>query len=124
VSHLDLPQSGNQGIKLDVRTLLVLLTTFAIAATPALAQFPPPGIYACTDAGGAKLGTISLLVAGDYQWDTPDGKSATGQVTSASSSIEAQSGPLADQHWKGDFGTTAGKTSFVFTTDAGKVVCQ
>ncbi len=96
----------------------------AVIASPALAQFPPPGIYACTDASGAKLGTISLLVAGDYQWTTPDGKSATGQMASAGTSVEALSGPLGDQHWKGDFSTTAGKTVFVFATDTGKVSCQ
>src|SRR5690242_12399878 len=92
-------------------------------ASPALAQFPPPGIYACTDAGAKTLGTISLLVAGDYQWQTPDGKSAAGQVSSASTSVEALSGPLADQHWKGSFSTTAGKTTFVFATDGGQVIC-
>ena len=103
---------------------LILAVSLALAASPAFAQFPPPGIYACSDANGAKLGTISLLVAGDYQWQTPDGKSVTGQVASASNSVEALSGPLADQHWKGDFGTEAGKTTFVFTTDAGKVICK
>ncbi len=104
---------------------LLLAALIALAASPALAQFPPPGIYDCTDGTGAKLGTLSLLVAGDYQWDTPDGKSATGQVTSASTSIEAQSGPLADAHWTGDFSTDAsGKTTFVFKTDAGPATCQ
>jgi hypothetical protein len=94
-----------------------------LLASPALAQFPPPGIYVCTDAGGAAIGTISLLVAGDYQWQTPDGTSATGQVASAANTVEALTGPLADQHWKGDFSTDMGKTIFVFATDAGKVVC-
>lgn len=97
---------------------------FALIASPALAQFPPPGIYTCTDASGAKLGTLSLLVAGDYQWDTPDGKSATGQVTSAATSLKAQSGPLADQHWMGSFATAAGKTTFAFKTDGGQVTCK
>ena len=104
-----------------MRSLLALI---AIAvATPALAQFPPPGIYACADANGQKLGTLSLQVAGDYQWQTPDGKSASGQVSSAASSVRAVSGPLADQHWTGGFATTAGKTTFAFTTDVGKVSC-
>jgi hypothetical protein len=103
---------------------LALVAILAMLASPALAQFPPPGIYACTDVNGAAIGTISLLVAGDYQWQTPDGKSTDGQVASAASSVEALTGPLADQHWKGDFGTEAGKTTFVFTTDGGKVVCQ
>jgi hypothetical protein len=105
-----------------MRSLLALI---AIAvATPALAQFPPPGIYACADANGQKLGTLSLLVAGDYQWQTPDGKSASGQVSSAASSVRAVSGPLADQHWTGGFATAAGKTTFAFTTDVGKVSCS
>ena len=100
----------------------ILAAILALLATPALAQFPPPGIYTCVDANGAKLGVLSLLAAGDYQWDTPDGKSATGQVSSASTSVTALSGPLADQHWSGQF-AQAGKTSFAFKTDAGAVSC-
>ncbi len=47
----------------------ISLALFVAAMTsPALAQFPPPGIYACADEAGVALGTISLLVAGDYQW--------------------------------------------------------
>jgi len=38
------------------------------AATPALAQFPPPGVYACTDATGAAVGELNLFTAGDYTW--------------------------------------------------------
>ena len=106
-----------------MRFTLSMLALIALAA-PALAQFPPPGIYACTAENGDKLGSLSLLVAGDYQWQTPDGKSVTGQVASASTSVEALTGPLADQHWKGGFETDAGKTMFVFQTDAGKVTCK
>ena len=102
---------------------LLLIVTLIAVATPALAQFPPPGIYSCTGADGQKLGTLSLLVAGDYQWQTPDGKSATGQVSSAANSVTAVSGPLADQHWKGNFTTAAGKTTFVLTRDGGNVTC-
>jgi hypothetical protein len=102
---------------------ITLAAAFALLASPALAQFPPPGIYQCVDAGGAKLGVLSLLAAGDYQWDTPDGKSATGQVSSASTSVTALSGPLADQHWSGQF-TAGDKTTFAFKTDAGAVSCQ
>lgn len=104
-----------------MRTLMI--AALALIATPALAQFPPPGIYACTDVSGAKLGTISLLVAGDYQWDTPDGQSATGQIASAGDSVEALTGPLAAQHWMGGFATEMGQTRFVFKTDAGEVKC-
>ena len=93
-----------------------------LLATPALAQFPPPGIYACVNVNGGQVGKLSLLVAGDYQFDDASGKSSTGQISSASTSVEALSGPLADQHWKGSF-SQAGKTTFVFDTDAGKVTC-
>jgi len=95
-----------------------------IFTAPALAQFPPPGIYVCSSEAGDKLGTISLLVAGDYQWQTADGASTTGQVASAANSVEALTGPLGDQHWRGTFSTDGGKTVFVFTTDTGKVICQ
>jgi hypothetical protein len=101
-----------------------LAATHVLIASPALAQFPPPGIYQCADASGAKLGALSLLTAGDYQWDTPDGKSQTGQIASASTSVTAQTGPLADQHWAGDFATVAGATTFTFKTDSGPVSCQ
>jgi hypothetical protein len=103
---------------------LLILALVAIATTPALAQFPPPGIYACIDASEKPLGSLALLVAGDYQWQTPDGKSANGQVASAGTSVTAQSGPLADMHWKGSFETTAGKTTFAFDTDGGRVICR
>ncbi len=94
-----------------------------LLATPALAQFPPPGIYACTDAAGTALGTLSLLVAGDYQWDA-EGASATRQVASAGDSVEALTGPLGAQHWRGGFSTELGETTFVFDTDGGKVSCK
>jgi hypothetical protein len=98
--------------------LLLLLTA------PALAQFPPPGIYSCVSESGDKLGALSLLVAGDYAWQGADGAPTTGQMASASNSVEALSGPLGEQHWKGTFSTEAGKTTFVFATDAGKVSCS
>ncbi len=47
-----------------------------------------------------------------------------GQMASAATSVEALTGPLAEQHWRGDFGTEAGKTTFVFMTDVGKVICH
>src|SRR5690348_17418029 len=46
----------------------------------------------------------------------PIWKSASGQVSSAASSVRAVSGPLADKHWTGGFATAAGKTTFAFTT--------
>jgi hypothetical protein len=101
-----------------------LAAILVLIASPALAQFPPPGIYTCSDAHGAALGTLSLLTAGDYQWDTPDGKSATGQMASAATSLRALSGPLGEAHWSGDFVTNAGATTFAFQTDAGAVSCK
>jgi hypothetical protein len=94
-----------------------------VVASPALAQFPPPGIYACVGEDGAKLGTLGLLVAGDYQWDA-NGGTFTGQVASAGDSVEALTGPLGDQHWRGGFSDATGETVFVFKTDIGTVTCN
>ncbi|MEO6015234.1 MAG: hypothetical protein ABIQ30_16815 [Devosia sp.] len=94
-----------------------------LVATPALAQFPPPGIYDCASGAGDKLGVLSLLVAGDYQWDV-NGVSSQGQIASAGDSVEALTGPLAEQHWHGGFGELDGETLFVFDTDGGKVTCR
>lgn len=105
-----------------MRPLLIL--TLLLATTPALAQFPPPGIYACVDATGASVGSLSLLVAGDYTFMDAAGKSSNGQVASAATSVEALTGPLANQHWRGEFASEAGVTTFVFDTDIGKVTCK
>jgi hypothetical protein len=102
----------------------VLLAALLTIATPALAQFPPPGVYTCATEGGDRLGVLSLLVAGDYQWDPPDGKSAMGQVASAGNGVEALSGPLAEAHWKGSFSLEMGEAVFVFDSDGGKAVCR
>ncbi|MBN9305407.1 MAG: hypothetical protein BGO82_02845 [Devosia sp. 67-54] len=104
----------------------IALAAFAFIAltAPALAQFPPPGIYSCAGDDGDKLGTLSLLVAGDYQWQAADGMASSGQIASASNSVEALSGPLGDAHWQGSFSTEAGRTTFSFSTDSGKVSCQ
>jgi hypothetical protein len=94
-----------------------------LAATPALAQFPPPGIYPCrTDLDQPALGTLSLLVAGDYQW-AANGTSATGQIASAGNIVEAVTGPLADQHWRGSYSEHGSETVFSFATDIGNVIC-
>lgn len=104
----------------------IALAAFALIAltAPALAQFPPPGIYSCAGDDGDKLGTLSLLVAGDYRWQAADGTASDGQIASAANSVEALSGPLGAAHWTGTFGTEAGGTTFVFTTDAGRVTCR
>jgi hypothetical protein len=101
------------------------------AAGPVLAQFPPPGVYRCTR-DGAPLGTLTLFAAGDYQFSVAadasyaekagDPGNGKGQLASASTSVTAQSGPLATvYHWKGRFVTDAHKrhTSFTFTDDRG-----
>ena len=48
--------------KLVMRTIVTFFALLLIA-TPALAQFPPPGIYSCANDKGVALGVLSLLVA-------------------------------------------------------------
>jgi hypothetical protein len=117
-----------------MRLTLALIAVVAFAAwdSVAYAQFPPPGIYRCTTSTGAPIGTLSLFAAGDYQFsvaadgsfktkpgDPADGK---GQLASASTSVTAQSGPLATvYHWKGSFHTDpkTRHTTFTFTGTPG-----
>jgi hypothetical protein len=106
-------------VRMRVPAAFVLM----IAATPALAQFPPPGIYDCEDAAGTEIGTLSLLVAGDYQWDA-EGQTYVGQIASSGTNVEALSGPLGDAKWKGSFLTQMDRTSFVFDTTSGHVTCE
>lgn len=91
--------------------------------TPALAQFPPPGIFECAAEDGTTLGVLSLLVAGDYQWDA-GGTSVTGQIASSGNAVEALSGPLADAKWRGTFVTQMDQTMFMFDTLTGRVICK
>jgi hypothetical protein len=103
----------------------VLVTLFAIAATPALAQFPPPGIYQCSASDGTLVGTLNLFVAGDYAWTGVNGVDGEGQVSSAGTDVEALSGPLADIHLKGAFRTDdMGETQFMFESDLGRFGCE
>ena len=104
--------------------IVISFLAVVVLTAPALAQFPPPGVYTCLAADGSKMGSLSLLVAGDYEWLAESGMSVSGQVASAATSVEALSGPLADQHWNGTFSTDGGKTTFVFQTDTGKVTCM
>ena len=106
-----------------MRILPALL--MVLVATPALAQFPPPGAYACSDAGGGALGTLLLLPDGDYGWTTPDGVTAEGQMASAGTSVRALTGVLFEQyHLVGGFETDdAGDTRFAFTSDKGAISC-
>lgn len=105
---------------------LVLAATLALVAPPALAQFPPPGIYACVSENGANLGELTLFVAGDYSFKNVDGNSASGQVASAGTDVNPLSGPLKDMQLIGVFGTDdTGKTTFRFTgADGLEVICQ
>ncbi|MBU1304990.1 MAG: hypothetical protein KKF33_05660 [Alphaproteobacteria bacterium] len=104
---------------------LALITASLLAAVaPAYAQFPPPGIYACTDGSGAAFGTLSLFVAGDYDFASEMIARGQGQLASAGPSVDALSGPLADIHLKGSFVTDDyGDTVFSFTSDRGALTC-
>lgn len=95
-------------------------------ATPALAQFPPPGVYACVSENGANLGELTLFVAGDYSFKNVDGNSASGQVASAGNDVNPLSGPLRDMQLTGVFSTDdTGKTAFKFAgTDGLEVTCS
>lgn len=117
--------------------LLPLLCLVGALPAPALAQFPPPGIYRCTIGSGAPLGTLTLFAAGDYRFSVAadasyaekagDPGNGEGQLTSAGTSVTAQSGPLATiYHWKGSFTTDAHRrnTSFSFLdASGGKALC-
>ncbi len=96
-----------------MRPLLAL--PLILLATPALAQFPPPGVYACTNAG-APFGELTLFVAGDYSFKGTDGNSASGQIASAGTDVDVLSGPLKALNLKGAFATDhTGATTFKFT---------
>jgi len=96
-----------------------------LLATPALAQFPPPGIYACTSAG-IPFGVLTLFVAGDYSFKAADGTPGSGQVASAGTDIDVLSGPLEALGLRGEFGTDdAGTTTFRFTAaDGVELICM
>jgi hypothetical protein len=103
--------------------LLFLALALGLAASPALAQFPPPGIYACVDGAGAAMGELSLFVAGDYVFARPDGSSGKGQVASAGTDVNPLSGPLKEMGLTGAFGTDdTGATLFRFNARDGLVV--
>ena len=106
-----------------MRTLPIVVASLLLATTPALAQFPPPGVYFCTTSQGAPFGTIDLFAAGDYQLLRDSGGAGTGQIASAGTSIRALSGPLADLHVKGVFTTDEAGTRFVLDSDVGPLDC-
>jgi len=106
-----------------MRTIFAL--PLILLATPALAQFPPPGVYACSSAG-APFGELTLLVAGDYSFKGADGTTGSGQVASAGSDVDAVSGPLKALGLKGAFVTDdTGRTTFRFTAADGlELICM
>ncbi len=101
----------------------VLVFVLMLIATPALAQFPPPGLYACAADDDVVVGMLTLLVAGDYRWSAADGSGGEGQISSAGNTVEAISGPLDLQHWVGRFADEAGNVTYAFETDTGPVTC-
>ena len=105
---------------------LTLAAALAFLATPALAQFPPLGVYKCVSETGANLGELTLFVAGDYSFKNVDGNSGSGQVASAGTDVNPLSGPLKDMQLEGVFGTDdTGQTTFRFTgADGLEVTCE
>ena len=107
-----------------MRSTVLTLIGFLALTAPALAQFPPPGIYVCIDAHGNAFGTLSLFVAGDYDIASEAVPRGQGQVTSAGTQVTAQSGPLADIGLHGRFSTNVyGDTVFDFETSLGAIKC-
>ena len=107
-----------------IRQLAITAAILFALTAPAFAQFPPPGVYACVDAKGTAFGTLTLLVAGDYDFKSGTIPSGGGQVASAGPSVNALTGPLADIHLKGSFSTDGrGEAVFIFDTDKGAIQC-
>ena len=105
------------------RLVPIVLMLLALTS-PALAQFPPPGIYVCIDEHGAAFGTLSLFVAGDYDIASEVIPRGQGQVTSSGTQVTAQSGPLAEIALHGFFVTDSyGETEFTFETSLGGIRC-
>lgn len=106
-----------------MRSLLAVL--LVLVATPAFAQFPPPGVYVCVGPDNTAFGELALLPAGDYDLTTPDGASHTGQIASAGTNVRALSGTLFDDyHLTGAFGQDqSGNVVFAFTSDIGEIGC-
>jgi len=106
------------------RPIAITIAAFVLTTAPALAQFPPPGIYRCVDMNGAAFGTLTLLVAGDYDFASSITIGGSGQVASSGNSVNALSGPLADIDLSGSFTLDErGEASFMFTTSLGSVLC-
>jgi hypothetical protein len=106
-----------------MRIIPIAVAALLATTAPALAQFPPPGVYLCVDMAGAPFGTLSLFAAGAYEFKAADGIGGSGQVASSGNSVDAVSGPLADIDLSGSFTTDAAGASFTFTTLQGSVFC-
>ena len=106
------------------RPIAIITAAFALTTAPAFAQFPPPGVYLCVDMNGAAFGTLTLLVAGDYDFTSSATIGGSGQVASSGNSVNALTGPLAAIGLKGSFTTDErGEASFLFSTTLGSVLC-
>ena len=106
------------------RSIAITIAALALTTAPAFAQFPPPGVYQCVDMGGKAFGILTLLVAGDYDFQSAVTIGGSGQVASAGNSVTAVSGPLADIDLKGSFTTDErGEASFMFSTTLGSMLC-
>lgn len=107
-----------------IRRFVITLCAGIALTAAAWAQFPPPGIYACITADKAAFGTLTLLVAGDYDFTSDATASGKGQLASAGPSVDALTGPLADIHLRGSFSTDQrGEAVFIFDTDKGRIQC-
>jgi hypothetical protein len=106
------------------RPIAITVAMLALTTAPAFAQFPPPGVYQCVDMNGAAFGTLTLMVAGDYDFASSATVGGSGQVASSGNSVNAVSGPLADIDLNGSFAMDErGEALFMFSTTLGSVLC-
>lgn len=102
--------------------ITIVVTTLTTA--PAMAQFPPPGIYQCVDMAGKAFGMLGLQAGGDYDFASSATIGGSGQVASSGNAVTAISGPLADIDLAGSFSSDAsGAVSFMLTSTLGSVLC-
>jgi hypothetical protein len=106
-----------------MRPALILVAI--MATTPALAQFPPPGVYNCVDTHGGTIGMLALLPAGDYEFTLNNDAAWVGQMSSSGTAVRALTGGLAsDYQFEGTFETDAeGVTRFAFSSSLGPITC-
>lgn len=85
------------------RPIAITIAALALTTAPALAQFPPPGIYQCINLDGEDFGVLTLLVGGDYQFTSDMTAEGSGQIASSGNSVRAVTGPLADIELAGSY---------------------